>query len=66
VPIKQCSEGGKPGYKWGDQGACYTYSPGDDAGRAKARVKAGMQGEAIAFQRARKAGRTKPTHGDFK
>lgn len=24
MPVKKCTIDGKPGYKWGDQGKCYT------------------------------------------
>ena len=39
MPVKRCTSRGKPGYKWGDKGKCYT-GPG-------ARVKAAKQGRAI-------------------
>ncbi len=65
MPVKECNNEGRPGYKWGDSGACYTYSPGDETGRRRAQMKARMQGQAIAFSRAREAGRSKPTAGDF-
>ena len=39
MPLKKCSKDGKSGYKWGDQGKCYT-GPG-------ARKKALKQGRAI-------------------
>lgn len=28
MPLKKCSEGGKSGWKWGDQGHCYTGKDG--------------------------------------
>jgi hypothetical protein len=40
-------EKGKPGYKWGSQGKCYTYIPGDETSRKKAKQKAYIQGAAI-------------------
>ena len=39
MPVKRCQKDGKPGWKWGDQGTCYT-GPG-------AREKALAQGRAI-------------------
>lgn len=39
MPIKKCSKNGKSGYKWGDEGKCYT---GKDA-----KVRAAKQGIAI-------------------
>lgn len=39
MPIKKCEKNGKPGYKWGDEGYCYT---GPDA-----KDKARLQGVAI-------------------
>lgn len=39
MPIKRCESDGKPGYKWGDAGKCYT---GKDA-----KAKAIAQGVAI-------------------
>jgi hypothetical protein len=47
MPIKRCSSDNKPGYKWGDSGACYLYTPGDDASIKNARKKALAQGLAI-------------------
>ena len=48
MPVQSCNQNGKPGYKYGESGACYTYSPGDEAGRKKAKQKAYIQGAAIA------------------
>ena len=49
MPINNCSNDGKPGYKWGDSGACYTYTQGDkgsmDAARKKALAQATAMGE---------------------
>ena len=39
MPLKRCSENNKSGWKWGDQGKCYT---GEDA-----KKKALKQGVAI-------------------
>ncbi len=48
MPIKQCSDkDGKPGFKYGDSGHCYTYTPGDEASKKAAKSKAVKQGQAI-------------------
>lgn len=50
MPVKRCQRDGKPGYKWGDEGKCYTYTPGDDSSREQAKNKALEQGQAIKAQ----------------
>jgi hypothetical protein len=47
MPVMSCKQGGKPGFKWGDSGKCYTYTANDPVSRAKARNKAAQQGRAI-------------------
>ena len=47
MPIRGCTMSGKPGYKWGDSGTCFPYTPGDDESRSTARKKAAEQGRAI-------------------
>lgn len=47
MPLKRCQSDGKPGYKWGDSGKCYT---GDGA-----REKAIKQGRAIEISKRSKA-----------
>lgn len=47
MPVQPCNENGKPGYRWGEAGKCYTYTPGNRRGRADARVKAEVQGYAV-------------------
>ena len=47
MPVQGCSSGGKPGFKWGDSGACYTYESGNEVSRQSARKKAEAQGRAI-------------------
>ena len=44
MPIKHCTEGGMPGYKWGDSGKCYTYMKGDKGSMSGAKGKAISQG----------------------
>jgi hypothetical protein len=51
MPVQECQREGKPGYRWGQSGKCYTYTPGNARERAEARLRAEMQGRA-----ARKAG----------
>ena len=51
MPVKQCFRDGKPGYKYGDSGHCYTYSPGDSSGKSTAKSKAKAQGRAIEANR---------------
>jgi hypothetical protein len=47
MPVKSCEENGKPGYKYGDSGKCYTYTPKDEVSRNKAKKQAIIQGIAI-------------------
>lgn len=47
MPLKRCTKDGKPGYKWGDSGKCYPYTPGDEESRKRAKEKAKKQGRAI-------------------
>ena len=46
MPVHSCQENGKPGYQWGSKGKCYTYTPGNDASRKRAKAKAEAQGRA--------------------
>lgn len=47
MPIQDCMSEGKPGYKYGEEGYCYTYTPGNEAERKEAKQKAVLQGYAI-------------------
>lgn len=47
MPVKKCQKDGKPGYKYGDSGKCYTYESGNEAERKEAKRKAHIQGAAI-------------------
>ena len=65
MPIKRCSEGDKPGFKWGDEGKCYVYTSGDEEGASRAKAKAINQGLAIGggelkMHRLRKRARVRP------
>lgn len=46
MPIISCELDGKPGYKWGDSGKCYTFTPGDVEDMKSARSSASAQGSA--------------------
>lgn len=54
MPVKACSKNGKPGYKYGDSGTCYTYTAGSEFSRKKAKAKAARQGRAIKANQASK------------
>lgn len=46
MPVQACQLNGKPGYKWGSTGKCYTYTGGNKASQQAARAKATKQGQA--------------------
>lgn len=47
MPVQRCQKNGKPGFKYGSSGACYTYTPGNTQSEVAARNKAEKQGRAI-------------------
>lgn len=47
MPVMSCTENNKPGYKFGRSGRCYTYAPGNEEARKRARRRATQQGRAI-------------------
>lgn len=47
MPVQRCQRDNKPGFKWGDQGKCFTYEPGNEQSRERARNQAKEQGRAI-------------------
>jgi hypothetical protein len=47
MPVISCIVNGAPGYKWGNSGHCYTYSPTDEDSRKEAKHKAYLQGVAM-------------------
>lgn len=51
MPIKTCQSDGKPGYKYGDEGKCYTYDPNNEESKKSAEEKAKKQGRAIEIQK---------------
>jgi len=46
MPINSCFENGKPGYRWGERGKCYTYTANDKKSMQEAKNKANLQGVA--------------------
>lgn len=47
MPLMRCEDGGRPGWKWGDAGKCYVYTPGDEQSEKDARDKALAQAAAM-------------------
>ena len=47
MPLIKCRKDDKPGWKYGDSGACYTYTAGDKKSESAAKLKASKQGIAI-------------------
>lgn len=47
MPVMECTYYGLPGYKYGEQGKCYTYVPGNEEQEKQAKQKAVKQGLAI-------------------
>lgn len=56
MPVKQCQIEGKPGFRWDDQGKCYTYNPNSGLERDKAKQKALQQGIAISSKKPKSIG----------
>ncbi len=46
MPVVSCELNGRPGFRWGDSGKCYTYSEGDADAMGVARARATAQGKA--------------------
>jgi len=46
MPIVSCELDGRPGFRWGGSGKCYTYSEGDPESMRVARARASAQGQA--------------------
>jgi hypothetical protein len=57
LPVNRVTQNGRPGYRWGDSGTFYAYTPGNEASRARAEARATAQGQA-----ARAAGYEEPTY----
>jgi hypothetical protein len=47
MPVERCRKNGRPGFRWGKEGKCFTYTAGDKTSRERARRKAEAQGRAI-------------------
>src|SRR5262245_57116837 len=47
MPLQRCESDGQPGWKWGDAGACYTFTEGDEESETAARKKALAQAAAM-------------------
>jgi hypothetical protein len=47
MPIQNCRSGGRPGFKAGPTGKCFTYNKNSVQSRAKARARAEAQLRAI-------------------
>ena len=47
MPIQPCQLQGRPGYRYGPTGTCYTYTPNSERSRKRAHDKAATQGRAI-------------------
>lgn len=45
--INRCQKDGKPAYRWGMDGKCYTYQSGDKVSRERAKRLAMAQGRTI-------------------
>jgi len=50
MPVEVCRSENKPGFRWGKQGKCFTYTPNNDQSREQARGQAAAQGRAIEAQ----------------
>lgn len=46
MPVREVLQDGRPGYRWGESGRVYFFTPGDDASREAARGRAQAQGRA--------------------
>lgn len=59
MPRKRCTKNGKPGWKYGDSGHCYTYTKGDKDSEGLAIKRAEIQGSRIRHSQERRG--EKPT-----
>jgi len=57
MPLQRCQKAGKPGWRWGERGTCYTYAPGVASSEKVAKRKAMVQAVAISHSQ-RRAGET--------
>ena len=54
MPVMKCKKNGRPGFKWGKSGVCYTYMPGNRRSINLAKQRALNQGRAIEANKLRK------------
>lgn len=47
MPLNRCEDDGKPGWRWGQAGTCYTYTTGNEESEMAARKKAMAQAAAM-------------------
>lgn len=47
MPVQRVVKGNKVGYKWGQSGKVYYYTPGNEESRKRAKKKAEKQGQAV-------------------
>lgn len=53
MPLQRCEEEGRPGWRWGQAGKCYTYAPGSAAAERLAKQRAMAQAVAMSHQQER-------------
>lgn len=47
MPLQDCQKDGKPGLRWGESGKCYTYTPGNEGSKNRAKKNAIAQAISI-------------------
>lgn len=47
MPVMRCMKDSRPGWKWGENGTCYTYDAGNDDASDRAERQAERQGRAV-------------------
>lgn len=64
MPVHSCTENGRQGYQYGSQ-TCYTFPPGNEAARRKAKQQAYLQGAAIEAEQKRRGQKPKSLEADL-
>ncbi len=54
MPVQPCQQNGRPGFRWGQAGTCYTYTATSERSKERARQKAELQGRAIEANKERR------------
>jgi len=54
MPVRRTTHNGKPAYQYGESGKKYTYTPGNESSRKRAKQRAHQQGAAIERQTGKK------------